>query len=56
MQSMGRKESDMTEQLHNNGGKTSSKSKNVNSALGKIKRKIYITVVFERKLGLNKHC
>ena len=52
----GCKESDMTEKLNNNGGKTNSKSKNVNSALGKIKRKIYVTVVFERNLGLNKHC
>ena len=55
LQSMGRKESDMTKQLNNNGGNTNTKSKNVNSVLGKIKRKIYVTVVFERNLGLNKH-
>ena len=53
--SMGRKESDMTKQLNSNGGDTNTKSKNVNSVLGKIKRKIYVTVVFERNLGLNKH-
>ena len=55
LQSMGRKESDMTKQLNSNGGDTNTKSKNVNSVLGKIKRKIYVTVVFERNLGLNKH-
>ena len=56
LQSMGRKESDMTKQLNSNGGDTNTKSKNVNSVLGKIKRKIYVTVVFERNLGLKKHC